>query len=125
MALLSAQTSWRLVRLLFTCITTMSAESDQHAGEYFSLSEPLFNLLDEHIYLTVVLFWISSSTTILTMFIQFHSKVSQGVLLLVLLEDAGQGAEGKVAHQGQEITVEGDKDDWIGHHLVCKTWTSG
>ena len=48
----------------------------------------------------------------------FHSKVRNGVLFVVLLEEAGQGVVGEVAHGSQEITVEGDKDDRVGHHLV-------
>ena len=47
-----------------------------------------------------------------------HSKVRNGVLFQVLLEEAGQGVVGEVAHGSQEITVEGDKDDRVGHHLV-------
>ena len=48
----------------------------------------------------------------------FHSKVRNGVLFVVLLEEAGQGVVGEVAHGSQEITVEGDKDDRVGHNLV-------
>ena len=47
-----------------------------------------------------------------------HSKVRNGVLSLVLLVEAGQGVVGEVAHGSQEIAVEGDKDNRVGHHLV-------
>ena len=52
------------------------------------------------------------------MFIQFYPKVRNRVLLLILLEEAGQGVVGEVAHGSQEITVERDKDGRVGHHLL-------
>ena len=57
------------------------------------------------------------SRIIITVFFHFQVSISP-LLLLVELEEAGQGVVGQEAHRGQEVRVVGDKDGRIGHHLV-------
>ena len=51
------------------------------------------------------------------MFLHFQVSISL-LLLLVQLEDAGQGVVGQEAHRSQEVRVVGDEDGGVGHHLV-------
>ena len=51
------------------------------------------------------------------MFLHFQVSISL-LILLVHLEDAGQGVVGQGAHRGQEVGVVGDKDGRVGNYLV-------